>query len=142
MQESSLANAFTIPILQNLVFDNLEYNASSFNWAADVALVDRRAGSLIDEISPDLSRFKARGGKLVVTQAWADPYNAALWPIQHREQLQRRMGNVDDWLALFMVPGESPPSAPTNRSDSVQEAATAAELLAIRTSRYVVVFYP
>ncbi|PWI72991.1 tannase and feruloyl esterase [Purpureocillium lilacinum] len=105
VQESSLANAFTIPILQNLVFDNLEYNASSFNWAADVALVDRRAGSLIDEISPDLSRFKARGGKLVVTQAWADPYNAALWPIQHREQLQRRMGNVDDWFALFMVPG-------------------------------------
>ncbi|KAJ6442610.1 LOW QUALITY PROTEIN: feruloyl esterase [Purpureocillium lavendulum] len=107
VQEGSLADAFSIPILQNLVFGDLAYNASTFDWDADVALVDERAGALIDDISPDLSGFRAHGGKLVVTQAWADPYNAASWPMQHRAQMQRAMGDVDDWFALFMVPAQA-----------------------------------
>ena len=109
MQETVLADAFTIPILQNLVFDDLDYNASTFNWASDVNAVNMKAGTLIDEISPDLSSFRNRGGKMIVTQGWTDPYNAALWPIQHREQLQQAMGgerSVDQWFLLFMVPGK------------------------------------
>lgn len=107
LQEGLLADAFSIPILQNLVFDNLEYNASSFNWGSDVSTVDQRAGVLIDEISPDLSAFKASGGKMIVTQGWSDPLNAATWPINHLEQIEARFGtDVDNWFELFMVPGE------------------------------------
>lgn len=106
MQEQGLSSAFSIPILQNLVFNNLAYNVSTFNWGTDVDLVDKRSGRLMDAISSDLSSFRATGAKMVVTQGWADPFNAALWPIQHREQLQNTMrGNVDDWFSLFMVPG-------------------------------------
>ncbi|KAK4063063.1 hypothetical protein Trihar35433_8858 [Trichoderma harzianum] len=104
-QESVLADAFAIPILQNRVFNNLSYDATTFDWNHDVKALDETVGILIDEITPNLSAFKAHGAKMVVTQAWADPYNAALWPIKHREQLQQAMsGNIDDWFGLFMVP--------------------------------------
>lgn len=105
-QLGSLAEAFSIPILQNLVFSNLNYDASTFNWGSDVDLVDQRAGALIDEISPDLSAFQARGGKLIVTQGWSDAYNAATWPIDHLHQVEDKFGgDVSEWFELFMVPG-------------------------------------
>ncbi|KAK7946682.1 esterase [Apiospora aurea] len=105
MQEGELASTFTIPILQNMVFDNLTYDAGNFNWGSDVDLLDERVGTFIDEISPDLSAFQKAGGKMIVMQSWADPYNAALWPIQHLKQLEEAAGgNAGDWFKLFMVP--------------------------------------
>lgn len=111
----SLSGSFTASILQNVVFGDLAYDVGSFDWDADVALVEARAGSLIDEVSPDLSAFRARGGKLLVTQGWADPYNAATWPIDHKGQLEDAMGgDVSDWFSLFMLPGKQyPPRATT-----------------------------
>jgi hypothetical protein len=58
MQEETLANAFAVPILQNLV---LTYDAAAFNWRSDIDAVDKRAGTLIDGIDADLSAFRDRG---------------------------------------------------------------------------------
>ncbi|KAI4595341.1 hypothetical protein KJ359_007016 [Pestalotiopsis sp. 9143b] len=105
-QESSLWIEYGIPILQNLVFKNLSYDYTQFNWGSDVDLVDRAASPLIDEISANLTGFQQRGGKLIVTQGWADPYNAPTWPIEHRGQMQDIFGDeLDDFFGLFMVPG-------------------------------------
>ncbi|KAF7191009.1 putative esterase [Pseudocercospora fuligena] len=102
-QEGELANAFSIPILQNLVFDDLTYNASTFNWASDVDTLDKNAGTFIDEIDPDLSAFN---GKFLTHQGWTDPFNAATWPIQHRKQVEAATkGDIGEWYRLFMVPG-------------------------------------
>ncbi|KAK6856808.1 hypothetical protein PG995_006995 [Apiospora arundinis] len=106
MQEGDLADAFTVPILQNMVFNNLTYDSDDFNWGSDVDLLNERVGAFIDGISPDLSAFQKAGGKMIVMQSWADPYNAALWPIHHLKQLEKAAGgSVGDWFRLFMVPG-------------------------------------
>ncbi|KAK4569362.1 hypothetical protein LTR86_003124 [Recurvomyces mirabilis] len=106
LQEGVLADAFSIPILQNLVYDDLSYNSSNFNWASDVATLDAQAGSYIDEISPDLTSFRNRSGKMIVTQGWTDPLNAATWPIEHLEQIENFYdGDISSFLNLFMVPG-------------------------------------
>ena len=106
LQEGILTDAFSIPILQNLVYDNLNYDSNTFNWASDVDDVDRKAGSLIDETNPDLSAFRDCGGKLITTQGWADPYKAAMWPIEHLQQIQSFFGgDVSDLINVFMVPG-------------------------------------
>lgn len=106
MQEGDLAEAFSIPILQNLVYNDLNYSGDSFDWESDVVDVDVQAGTHIDEISPDLSTFRNCGGKLLVTQGWADPFNAAIWPIQHLERVEDFFGgDVSDFLNLFMIPG-------------------------------------
>jgi hypothetical protein len=106
-QETILYEYYSQLILQQLVFDDLAYNVSTFNWGTDVCKVDELASPLIDEISPNLSAFQKRGGKLITTQGWADQFNAALWPIQHLEQIRTRMTGVDidDFIKVFMVPG-------------------------------------
>lgn len=68
LQEGLLAAAFSIPLLQNLVYDNLQYDPDTFNWGTDVDVVDRNAGVFIDEITPDLSAFARGGGKMIVAQ--------------------------------------------------------------------------
>ncbi|KAJ5626540.1 hypothetical protein N7528_003967 [Penicillium herquei] len=106
-QETILYEDFTTLILEEIVFDDLTYNVSSFNWGSDVSKVDSTASPLIDEISTNLSAFQKQGGKMIVTQGWADQFNAATWPIQHLEQLQAAMGadTVNSFFELFMVPG-------------------------------------
>jgi len=67
-QEGTLADAFAIPILQNLVYDNLSYDANSFNFGSNVDDVDSKAGTLISEISTNLTASRSFGTKIMVTQ--------------------------------------------------------------------------
>ena len=67
-QEGDTAEAFSIPLLQNLVYNNLSWDPDAFNWGSDIDYVNLKAGPLIDEISPDLSAFKEKGGRLLVSQ--------------------------------------------------------------------------
>ncbi|OGE50831.1 hypothetical protein PENARI_c015G04675 [Penicillium arizonense] len=132
LQETSLYLNYSTPILQNLVFNNMSFDISQFDFGADVDKVDAIASPLIDGISTDLSAFRKRGGKMIVTQGWTDPYNGALWPIMHLEQLQNTTanGNVSEFFNLFMIPGgghcgpaSSFPSAPsTYHADDVLRA--------------------
>ncbi|KAI1776253.1 feruloyl esterase [Hypoxylon cercidicola] len=115
LQEGYLADIFSIPILQNMLFNNLSYDASTFNWGTDVDAVNARVGTLIDETSPDLSALKASGAKMIVSQGWSDPFNAATWPIQHLGQIEDFFGgDVSDWFRLFMIPGGGHCGAATN----------------------------
>ncbi|KAF6786570.1 feruloyl esterase [Colletotrichum sojae] len=104
-QQGRLSLSFSLPLLQNMVFDDLSYDGSSFDWAADVDALDEKVGSQIDHVSTDLTAFKVKGGKLLVTQGWADPFNAATWPIKHLDEVEKVTGVRGDWMSLFMVPG-------------------------------------
>lgn len=48
LQQGDLASAFSIPILQNFVYNDLSHNASTINWASGVGDMDAKAGSYID----------------------------------------------------------------------------------------------
>ncbi|OJD29150.1 tannase and feruloyl esterase [Diplodia corticola] len=105
-QEGSLADAFSVPILQNLVYDNLTYESDEFDWGSDIDDVDSKAGVLIDETSTDLRAFRKAGSKMLVSQGWADPYNAATLPIEYLKRLEAFFGgDVSDFFNLYMVPG-------------------------------------
>lgn len=73
-QETILYLDYGVPILQNLVFKNLNYDYTKFNWGSDVDAVDQTATPLISEISPNLQAFRDRGGKLMVTQGIFSPF--------------------------------------------------------------------
>ncbi|KAI1335793.1 tannase and feruloyl esterase [Xylariaceae sp. FL0016] len=109
MMAGGLANNYTIPILQNLVYHDLAYDPSNFGWSsADVQLVNDRAGKLIDEIGTNLTSFQTRRGKMLTTQGWADEYVSPRWPILHLEELQNALPadqDISDFYSLFMVPG-------------------------------------
>lgn len=109
--QAGLSNAFSVPILQNLVYQNLSYDPASFNWGSDVDFLDARAGPLINAINTNLSSFRNSGGKMIVYAGWADPNIAPMWSIRHIEAVtQTTIGNVttiaeNDFVKLFMVPG-------------------------------------
>ena len=78
----------------------------SFDLDKDLALTLKNA-SFIEASDPDLSKFKARGGKLLLWHGWADPGPA---PREHHQLLLtgregiRRIAS-DDWMRLFLMPG-------------------------------------
>lgn len=63
-----------------------------------------------DATNPDLRAFKAKGGKLILYQGWADEATYPLNPVLYYETVEKLMGgrvNTQDFFRLFMIPGQS-----------------------------------
>jgi hypothetical protein len=64
------------------------------------------AAAVIDATDPDLSRFKARGGKIVSYFGWADPALNPMMGVDYYENVLKTVGpSTRDFYRLFMVPG-------------------------------------
>ncbi len=88
------------------VHKNPDWDAKTFRIADDLPAIDRVMDLHAD--NPDLSAFKARGGKLIVFQGWADPLVAAQPTIDWFQAVEHRMGGpraTRDFARMFMVPG-------------------------------------
>lgn len=81
------------------------YDWTTFNLDADYdKLATARAA--LDATDPDVSRFKARGGKIVSYFGWADPALNPLMGVNYYESVVQRLGpSTSDFYRLFMVPG-------------------------------------
>ena len=71
------------------------------NWRRDTAEVAK----YLDAVDADLSKFKARRGKLILAHGWADPALNPLSTIAYYDQLQARDPSLRDYVRLFMMPG-------------------------------------
>ena len=63
-----------------------------------------------DATNADLRAFKARGGKLILYQGWADEATYPNNPLAYYETVERLMGGraqTQDFFRLFMIPGQS-----------------------------------
>lgn len=107
----ALSNAFSVPMLQNMLFNTLSYDPATFNWGSDIDLLEEKLGPLIDSINTNLSSFRDTGGKMIVYAGWADPNIAPMWSMQHVEAVtQGTLGNgtpiaENDFMKLVMIPG-------------------------------------
>jgi len=82
------------------------WNLNSFELDADLALALKNGGNDIDAINPDLSKFKARGGKLILYHGWADPGPAPENTINYVNAVNKSVsGKNSDWMRLFLLPG-------------------------------------
>lgn len=104
-----LANGFSVPILQNLIYKDLDWDPSSFAYlSSEVSELDERGGKLTNAITDDLSAFRKRGGKILSTMGWADPVITPLAAIEHRQRVidgLKPSERIDEFYRLFMVPG-------------------------------------
>jgi feruloyl esterase len=82
------------------------WDAMSFDLDKDLALTLKN-GSFIEASNPDLSKFKARGGKLLLWHGWADPGPAPENTINYYSQATKVAGggSQSDWIRLFLMPG-------------------------------------
>ena len=63
-------------------------------------------GHDVDAVDPDLSKFVARGGKLIIYHGWNDPAISPVNSIAYLSSVRQKMGaSVDTSVALYMVPG-------------------------------------
>jgi len=81
------------------------WDAMSFDFEQDLALTLKNA-SFIEASDPNLSKFKTRGGKLLLWHGWADPGPAPENTINYYAQAAKASGgSQDDWMRLFLLPG-------------------------------------
>lgn len=61
----------------------------------------------LDATDPDLSRFAARGGKLILFHGWDDPAIAPGYTINYFDSVKKQMGaeKTDSFARLYLVPG-------------------------------------
>jgi feruloyl esterase len=82
-----------------------DYDFKTFDFDRDVNLVDRW-GTLANANNPDLSAFRKRGGKLLMTYGWADAILQPMMGVNYYERALATNGaNTPDFLRLFMIPG-------------------------------------
>jgi pimeloyl-ACP methyl ester carboxylesterase len=60
---------------------------------------------ILDANDPDLSAFKAHGGKLIQYHGWNDPGIPPGYSLEYRARVAANMGKIDDFYRLYMVPG-------------------------------------
>jgi feruloyl esterase len=96
-----------------MVFQNPKWDFRSFDFDKDVKLADEKTAAVLNSDNPDLSRFRARGGKLLQYHGWAD---GAAAPVDSIDYYEKVIGNTADskaaaeqqtrtYYRLFMVPG-------------------------------------
>jgi feruloyl esterase len=82
-----------------------DYNYQTFDFDRDIYMLDDWSKQA-DAKDPDLSKFKARGGKLIMTYGWADSILQPMMGVNYYEQAASRNGpDTTAFFRLFMAPG-------------------------------------
>lgn len=88
---------------------NAAWDWRAFDLEKDIERALLR-GREIHAVNPDLAKFKARGGKLLIYHGWSDGGSggaiSAFNTISYYESVLKQRGpKQGEWLRLFMVPG-------------------------------------
>jgi feruloyl esterase len=100
----SLEYAFGTQFFKYLALGREDWDYATYdfaNWRKDTSEVAK----YLNAVDPDLSRFKARRGKLILSHGRADPALNPLSTIAYYDQLQARDPGLRDYARLFMMPG-------------------------------------
>lgn len=77
------------------------------NVAETLKLGMQRVAKDVDATDPDLGRFAARGGRLIIYHGWNDPAISPLNTIQYATQVTEKMGTdrASSVMRVYLVPG-------------------------------------
>jgi pimeloyl-ACP methyl ester carboxylesterase len=105
--------ARSAPTVQGVVatqfFKFLVYGDSAWRYVDyDLARAGRdgaNVAAVVSATNPDLSAFRARGGKLLLAHGWSDPALSARSTIEYFTAVQRRTPKASSFTRLFLMPG-------------------------------------
>lgn len=105
--EKSLGYAFGTQFFTNMLYENAAWDYRTFNVDRDMKAADDKLAGTMNATDPDLKRFQARGGKLIVYHGWSDAAIPAGNAIDYYQSVVTKMGAKDSggFLRLYMVPG-------------------------------------
>lgn len=100
-----------IPFFRYIVFEDPKWDFRSFRFNktpgfdSDVDFTDDKLGAIFNNMNPDLTAFRAHGGKLIQYHGWADPDISPLNSINYYQSVSERIGDPKNFYRLFLVPG-------------------------------------
>ena len=95
-----------IDTFRYLTYADPNWDWHTFDLDRDTAAADQKDDGVINATDPDLSKFKAHGGKLLMFHGWNDTAIAPENSINYYSSVLKKMGSKqEDWYRLFMVPG-------------------------------------
>lgn len=103
----SLGYGFGTQFFANMVFDNAAWDYHTFNVDQGLKAADDKVGRYLNATDPDLKRFQARGGKLIMYHGWSDAAIPPVNAIDYYKSVVAKMGTAesDAFVRLYMVPG-------------------------------------
>lgn len=103
----SLLFAFGTGFFADFVYGDPGWNYRKASMDDAVKAADSKTARALNATDPDLARFNARSGKLILYHGWDDPAISALNTISYYDSTVRAMGEkeVNSFVRLYMVPG-------------------------------------
>ncbi|MGB6686257.1 MAG: tannase/feruloyl esterase family alpha/beta hydrolase [Terracidiphilus sp.] len=99
--------AFATGYLANMVYGKTDLDVETLNLEDALKAAESTTGSVLDAVNPDLSAFRAHGGKLILFHGWNDPAIPAPDTVDYFDRVVAAAGKrkADGFVRLFMVPG-------------------------------------
>ncbi|MBM3734414.1 MAG: tannase/feruloyl esterase family alpha/beta hydrolase [Acidobacteria bacterium] len=104
-EKSSMYN-FGTQFFKNMVYNNPDWDFRTFDVDRDYKAA-RRLAKTLDATNPDLSKFQARGGKLILYHGWSDAAIPGQNTIDYFQSVEKKLGadRTRQFVRLFMAPG-------------------------------------
>ncbi|MEP7315013.1 MAG: tannase/feruloyl esterase family alpha/beta hydrolase, partial [Pseudomonadota bacterium] len=124
---ASIQNAFGGSFVKQIVGAPASWTPADFDFDRDFEPLEAKTAETFNATNPDLSRFAARGGKLILYHGWSDAAIPAQGTIEYRDSVVRQMGakRTGEFVRLFMVPGMHHCAGGTGPSDFGQNSVPA-----------------
>jgi hypothetical protein len=105
--EASLSARFVRNDFRYIVTGDPKWNAQTVDIQAMLKLSQEKSAADLDATNPDLSKFSARGGKLILYHGWNDPAISPWNTIAYYKQVLQIMGEekAAGFTRLYMAPG-------------------------------------
>lgn len=104
----SLDAIFSSAVFGGFVVEDPKRNFAALNFDSDISLAKQKIGPILDANNPDLSAFKAAGGKLLHYHGWYDGSPSPLQSVNYYEAVEKKQGGLEktqEFYRLYMVPG-------------------------------------
>lgn len=88
-----------------VAYENPDWDWRTFNLDRDWKSMDQRLGPVLNATDPDLSAFRARGGKLLLYHGWNDTLIPPGNTVNYFTSVEKKIGLAESWMRLFMAPG-------------------------------------